>query len=150
MKYLLSFLLMWLIATMVLENHAYADDNYIYYTVSDMLDIADYYREYKEKGVEDASQLSNSLLEYEVITDAGVGRRFPIFSRVLLRTDETGELKQYIVYLSMLADKDDFNCDTIMDVYDNQFMPLKPDFYINNCSQSSLNFYRSHNYSYEY
>lgn len=126
------------------------DDRYTYYALSDMLDVSDYFREYQEFAIENEKDISNEMFEYDRLLRSGYGRRMPTFSRILLRTDEGGDLKQYVVYLSLLANKDTFNCNKLIETYNTEFIPLKPEFYINSCSKSVLNFYRSHNYTSNY
>ena len=120
-----------------------AEDNYTLYTIKDFLDINEYFEEYSEQAKESGVIYVDEMFYYQDLLSAGVGRRIPITDQVILRTDSAGELSQYIVYLSQLADKPHFNCKKINSVFQSYYLPRRPAFYINDCDPESISFYRS-------
>ncbi|HCV03886.1 MAG TPA: hypothetical protein DG048_14660 [Pseudoalteromonas sp.] len=128
------------------SKNALGEDNYALYTIGDYIDVYDKYVIYSTMVKEQGVDLSNGLFEYQQIIDAGIARRLPSTHRILMKTDGEGELSQYIIYLSMMADTPHFNCKKIHNVFEEYFLPRKPPFYINNCDVASISFYRSYVY----
>lgn len=128
------------------SKDSFGEDNYALYTIGDYIDVYDKYLIYSLRVKEEGGDLSNELFEYQQLIDAGIARRLPSTQRILMKTNGEGELSQYIVYLSMMADTPHFNCKKIHNVFEEYFLPRKPPFYINNCDVASISFYRSYAY----
>ena len=121
----------------------HASDDFTFYAVGDFMDIHEYFEAFRIDSEAGGTVREDEILYYQDMLNAGFGRRLPITTQIILKTDSRGELSQYIVYLAQSADEPHFNCTKITNVFNNYFLPRKPPFYINNCEADSISFYRS-------